>query len=97
MLETSKPVAVDNVFIIETTHQIVDNKGRRDIDLQSGGKGYLLQKGKVKKMEWANKGGRIVPMLNGKEIGLVPGKTWVNIIPNQPGLTERVTLNAAGN
>ncbi len=95
--ETSKPVTVDNVFIIETTHQIVDNKGRRDIDLQSGGKGYLLQKGKLKKIEWANKSGRIVPMLNGKEIGLVPGRTWVNIIPNQPGLTERVTLNAAGN
>ena len=94
--ETSKPVAVDNVFIIETTHKVVDNKGRRDIDLKSGGKGYLLQKGKVNKIEWANKGGHIVPVLNGNDVGLVPGKTWVNIIPNQPGLTEKVILNAAG-
>lgn len=94
--ETSKPVAVDNVFIIETTHQVVDNKGRRDIDLQSGGKGYLLQKGKANEVEWVNKDGRLVPSLNGKEIGLVPGKTWVNIIPNKPGLTEKVILNAAG-
>ena len=93
--ETSKPVAVDNVFIIETKHQVVDNKGRRDIDLQSGGKGYLLQKGKVNEVEWTNKGGRLVPVLNGNEVGLVPGKTWVSIIPNQPGLTENVTLNAA--
>lgn len=94
--ETSKPIAVDNVFIIETTHQVVDNKGRRDIDLQSGGKGYLLQKGKANEVEWVNKDGRLVPSLNGKEIGLVPGKTWVNIIPNKPGLTEKVILNAAG-
>lgn len=91
--ETSKPIMVDNVFIIETKHQIVDNKGRRDIDIQSGGKGYLLQKGKVKKIEWANRGGLLVPTLNGNEIGLVPGKTWVSIIPNKPGLTERVNLD----
>lgn len=92
--ETSDPVVVDNVFIIETAHQVVDKKGRRDIDLQSGGKGYLLQKGKVNEVEWENKDGRIVPVSNGIEIGLVPGKTWINIIPNQPGLTESVSLTA---
>ena len=96
MQKRHRPIAVDNVFIIETKHQVVDNKGRRDIDLKSSGKGYLLQKGKVNEVEWANKGGRIVPVLNGIEVGLVPGKTWINIIPNQPGLTEKVTLNATG-
>lgn len=90
--ETDKSVLVDNVLIIETTHQIVDNEGRRDIDLQSGGNGYLLQKGKMNKVEWKNKSGRIVPVLNGIEVGLVPGKTWINIIPNQPGLTKNVML-----
>lgn len=95
--ETSKPIAIDNVFIIETKHQVVDHKGRRDIDLKSGGKAYLLQKGKANEVEWANKGGRLVPTFKGKEIGLVPGKTWVNIIPNNPGMNKTVTLNAAGN
>lgn len=94
--ETLKPVLIDNVFIIETTHRIADNYGRRDIDLQSGGKGYLLQKGKVNVVEWENQNGRIIPVLNGAEVGLVPGKTWVNIIPNQPGLSKRVSLTAAG-
>ncbi|MFJ8268004.1 DUF3048 domain-containing protein [Peribacillus asahii] len=94
---TSVPVLVDNVLIIETAHRVIDKVGRRDIDLQSGGKGYLLQKGKVKEVEWINKDGRIVPVSNGIDVGLIPGKTWVNIIPNQPGLTQNVTLNAAGN
>ena len=87
-----KPILLDNIFIIETTHQVVDDKGRRKIDLKSGGKGYLLQKGKVNEVEWVNKDGRIIPVKNDKEVGLIPGKTWVNIIPNQPGLVEDVSF-----
>ncbi|MFD6438235.1 DUF3048 domain-containing protein [Peribacillus sp. NPDC060186] len=90
--KSSKPILLDNIFIIEATHQVVDDKGRLKIDLKSGGKGYLLQKGKVNEVEWVNKDGRIIPVKNDKEVGLIPGKTWVNIIPNQPGLVEDVSF-----
>jgi hypothetical protein len=79
--ETKEPVLIDNLLIVETSHKVVDSVGRRDINLTSGGKAYLLQKGKLQKVEWENKGGRIVPYLNGKVVGLVPGKTWINIVP----------------
>ena len=62
MHETSKPVTMIMYLLLKPTHQIVDNNGRREIDLKSGGKGYLLQKGKVNEVEWANKDGRIVPV-----------------------------------
>lgn len=90
--DTEEPVAVDNVFIIEAKHSIVDKKGRREVDLTSGGKGYLLQKGKWRELEWKNISGRILPFENDKQAGLVPGKTWIDIIPSNLGLNAAVSF-----
>ncbi|MDP4171248.1 MAG: DUF3048 C-terminal domain-containing protein, partial [Bacillota bacterium] len=92
-LETKAPILLDNIFIVEMKHQIVDKSGRREIDMKSGGKAYLLQKGKLNEVEWKNLDGRIVPFLNGSEVPFVPGKTWVNIIPTEPGLLKSVKFN----
>ncbi|WP_027410399.1 DUF3048 domain-containing protein [Anoxybacillus tepidamans] len=79
--DTHIPVFVQNVFIVAATHTIADGYGRRDIDLTSGGHGYLFQNGTVKHVEWKNVNGRLLPYENGVPIGFVPGKTWVNIVP----------------
>ncbi|NHM33547.1 DUF3048 domain-containing protein [Neobacillus terrae] len=92
-LESKEPVLLDNILILEMVHKVVDSAGHRDIDLQSGGKGYLLQKGKVNEIEWKNVEGRIVPFVNGNQSPLVQGKTWVNIVPADPGLSKSVTFN----
>lgn len=88
---TNDPVEIDNILIIEAEHEVIDKKGRRDIDLESGGDAYLLQKGKLLKIQWESNDNRIVPVLDGKEVKLVPGKTWINVIPTS-GLTQSVTL-----
>ena len=93
-LESKEPVLLNNILILEMVHKVVDSAGHRDIDLQSGGNGYLLQKGKVNEIEWKNVEGRIVPFLNGNQAPLVQGKTWVNIVPAEPGLSKSVTFNA---
>ncbi|MBX9975227.1 DUF3048 domain-containing protein [Cytobacillus firmus] len=90
--KSGEPVLLDNIFIAEAEHKVVDSSGRRDINLTSGGKGYLLQKGKVTEVEWKNIDGRILPVLNGKQAGLVPGKTWINIVPSSPGLEQTVSF-----
>ncbi|MDM5336271.1 DUF3048 domain-containing protein [Fictibacillus enclensis] len=87
-LETKKPVEVNNVFIVEMKHRIIDSYGRRAIDLTSGGKGLLLQQGKVREVTWKNKNGRIIP----SGTGFVPGKTWINIIPTQPRISKSVSI-----
>lgn len=93
-LNSKEPTTVDNVFIVETGHKVIDSKLRRSIDLKSGGKGYLIQKGKVQNVTWKNVDGRILPFKDGKEVGFVPGKTWVNIVPENPGINQSVSLTS---
>ncbi|CQR47340.1 Putative lipoprotein YerB precursor [Paraliobacillus sp. PM-2] len=85
-LNTEEPIQLDNVFILETDHDVIDDAGRREVDLTSGGDAYLLQKGKIQKIQWENREGRIIPVKEGEPVGFVPGKTWINVIPNRPGL-----------
>ncbi len=91
------PIKINNIFIIEAPHKVIDSVGRRDIDFEAGGKAYLLQKGKWNEVQWENREGRIVPVKNGKEIGFVPGKTWVNVLPDKPGISRLVHLGAQEN
>jgi len=79
--ETHEPVLLDNVIVVEASHRTADEKGRKEIDLQSGGKAFVLQHGIKKEAEWKNVDGRIVPYENGQPVKLVPGKTWVSIVP----------------
>jgi Protein of unknown function (DUF3048) N-terminal domain/Protein of unknown function (DUF3048) C-terminal domain len=91
--ETEKPVLLDNLFIVETQHRVIDSEGRKAIDFESGGNGYLVQLGKVIEVEWVNDNGRIIPMKDGAPAPLVPGKTWVNVVPTNPGLQSSVSFN----
>ncbi|MCM3324450.1 DUF3048 domain-containing protein [Cytobacillus kochii] len=91
--DTGDPVLLSNILIIEAKHTVIDGEGRRDIDLTSGGKGYLIQRGMMSEVNWVNKEGRIYPVIDGKEQPLAPGKTWVNVIPQEPGINQSVTIN----
>ncbi|MFG6150020.1 DUF3048 domain-containing protein [Halobacillus sp. B23F22_1] len=86
--ETNEQVALENVLIIHTSHEVVDDDGRRDIDLTSGGKGYLLQNGEQIDVEWKNKDGRILPYQDGELVPFKQGQTWVNVVPEEPGMVS---------
>ncbi|RCW65801.1 DUF3048 domain-containing protein [Saliterribacillus persicus] len=85
-LDSEEEVLLDNVFVLETAHQVIDDAGRREIDFSSGGDAILFQKGIAKRVQWENVDGRIVPTENGEQVPFVPGKTWINVIPTSPGL-----------
>lgn len=91
--ETKEPILLDNLFIIETSHQVIDEEAHKEIDLESGGSGYLLQKGKVMEVEWKKDNGLIVPIRDGEVVPFVQGKTWVNVVPTNPGLQSSVSFN----
>ncbi|MDQ0163222.1 DUF3048 domain-containing protein [Aeribacillus alveayuensis] len=80
--ETEEPILLDNIFVVEMEHQIIDNYGRRSVDIHSGGKGYLFQHGKMLEVNWENESGRILPYKDGQIIPFVPGHTWINIVPD---------------
>lgn len=90
----STPIELDNVLIIETTHQVIDEEGRREIDLQSGGNALLLQQGKVQDVQWERNDGRIIPTKDGQAVPFVPGQTWINVIPRNPGI-DSVELSSS--
>ncbi|WP_077324466.1 DUF3048 domain-containing protein [Virgibacillus siamensis] len=91
-LESGKPIKVDNIFVVETHHEVIDDAGRRAIDITSGGDGYLFQRGKVRKVKWKNQNGRIIPVKDGKPAEFVPGQTWINIVPENPGMDQAITI-----
>lgn len=89
------PISLQNVLIIETAHKVVDSAGRREIDLDSGGNALLLQQGKVERVQWERNDGRIIPTKDGIPVPFIPGQTWINVIPNTPGIDGVKLTNVA--
>lgn len=92
-LNTNEPIEMKNIFILETPHQVIDDEGRRTVDIRSGGSALLMQNGKIQELEWMNKNGLIIPVKDGQPIGFLPGKTWINIVPSSPGLEQIVNVS----
>ncbi|WP_062106202.1 DUF3048 domain-containing protein [Bacillus niameyensis] len=87
-LDTGEPVLLDNVLIIETVHKVLDSNGRRSIDLTSGGKALLFQKGIMREVDWKSQDGQILPFEDGVPAKLTVGKTWINVVPNMDIVTS---------
>lgn len=86
-LDTSEEIVAHNIFIVETSHAVVDDAGRREIDITSGGRGILIQNGIRQEVDWKEVDGRILPYLNDEPVPLTPGKTWIQVIPNLQAVT----------
>ncbi|OIJ14164.1 hypothetical protein BKP35_08190 [Anaerobacillus arseniciselenatis] len=80
--EEEIPVTTDNLFIVEMSHRVIDNVGRRAIDITSGGNALLVQNGVYQYVDWENIDGQILPVKDGERLNFVQGKTWINVVPN---------------
>lgn len=89
-VDTDYPVLLKNIIVLEAPHKVLDSEGRRDIDFSNGGDAYLFQNGKLNKIQWQFVDNRLTFMNDGEEVKLIPGKTWVNVVPTNPGLQEKV-------
>lgn len=88
--ETSQPIEIANVLVIETAHETIDAKGRQEIDLTSGGQALLFREGSVQDITWRAENGMLVPVGESGIAELTQGKTWVHIIPETPGIAQAV-------
>jgi hypothetical protein len=79
--ETNQPLSMQNVLVVFANHETIDSVGHRSVDVKGAGKGYLFQRGKAIPIEWRYRDGWIVPFSGGKEVPLLSGKTWVNVLP----------------
>lgn len=80
-LETEQPLTMHNVLAIKASHRVLDEQGRREVGLTGSGEGWLFQKGTVREIQWKYVDGFPRPYADGQELPLVPGKTWVNVVP----------------
>ncbi|GLC90441.1 DUF3048 domain-containing protein [Lysinibacillus piscis] len=88
---TGEALTFANVLFLEMKHQTIDNVGRQDINVTSGGNAYVFQNGYMREVKWANIDG--VPTAveeSGELVKLVPGKSWVHFVPASPGLQGMV-------
>ena len=90
--ENGEQVGLSNIIVMEANHRTIDSVGRQSVDLEGGGKAILFQAGITKELEWKNVDGFLVPMENGAPANLIPGKTWIHIIPTYSGISKSVTF-----
>lgn len=93
--ETNQPLTTKNLLVIEAPHQMIanDEAGRREVELDGPGQGYLFQQGKMQAITWERTDKKMIrAFINGEEVKYVPGNTWVLVIPTVPGLAKSVVV-----
>lgn len=92
--KTDTQLSAANVLIVEARHRIVDDVGRRQIDVFGPGEGLLLQNGKMREVIWKLNDGliRAFEEEDAEEaIPFLPGQTWIQIVPD----LDKVTFEGA--
>ncbi len=75
---------VKNLIVQITKINIIDEIGRRKINLTGQGEALIFQNGQVIKGKWLKEAGRTrFYNENGEEIKLLSGKTWIALISNK--------------
>lgn len=91
---TNEPIALSNVLFFEMDHAIIDSEGRREIDITSGGTAYLFQNGMMREVSWENVDGMLKAVeVDGSDVKLVPGQTWIHFVPENPGIVSSVKFS----
>lgn len=93
-LVTKKQLAVTNLLVISAQHKILDKEGRREVDIDGPGEGYLFQQGRAQRVSWKRVNGviRAYSAIDQTEMPLLPGNTWINVLPDNPGLASELSF-----
>lgn len=79
--ETGEQLSAVNLLVLEAPHKILDKEGRRSVDISGPGKGVILQQGKSQEVRWEQKDGMLRTYVSNQEVPLLPGNTWIQIVP----------------
>ncbi|QJC53554.1 DUF3048 domain-containing protein [Paenibacillus albicereus] len=89
-----KQLEAANVVVLEAPHRVLDDVGRREVDLDQGGRAVLFQRGLARDVEWKRGGEQdLIRFYESEtEVPLYPGQTHVLIVPEKPGLDQRLSV-----
>lgn len=84
LVESGEQIKVKNIIIQFAETATKDEEGRQKINLRAGGKMTLFRDGIVINGSWQNNNDNINYFNDkGEEIEINPGRTWIQIVPNQ--------------
>lgn len=79
----STPIVAKNIIIQEAKTKVLDNEGRLEIQLVGEGKGKYITHGNAIEIKWVKESKKtktIYYTLEGEELVLNPGVTWIQVI-----------------
>lgn len=80
--ETANELKAANVLIVKAKHKVLDKALRRNVDVKGPGKGWLAQSGRIIEVSWKLEKGLIRAFdSSGNEYPMVPGQTWIQVVP----------------
>ena len=88
--KTKEQYTVKNIIVYKLPYKTIDNYGRQDIENIGSGEGYFITGGKYIEITWEKKTREdqtIYKDLNGKEITVNDGNTWIHILPTNGNIT----------
>lgn len=77
------PIVAKNIIIQEANTKVIDKEGRLDIQLVGEGNGKYITNGKIIDVKWVKKSREAKTLyydLEGNEIILNPGVTWIQVV-----------------
>ncbi|MBU5427103.1 DUF3048 domain-containing protein [Tissierella pigra] len=84
------PIVAKNIIIQEAKTKVLDNEGRLDVQLMGAGEGKYITNGKIIDIKWAKTSRNdktIYTNLEGEEITLNPGITWIQVVEPKTEIT----------
>ncbi|OAB36103.1 hypothetical protein PGLA_21835 [Paenibacillus glacialis] len=83
-----------NVIVMGADHKVLDDVGRISVDVNLGGEALIFQHGKLIRGNWIHSKDDVIRFVkDDKEIPLVPGTTYINIVPNDPSFESHVKVS----
>lgn len=95
--EIDAQIKVDNIIVQTVSMRVIDDVGRRDVDLVGSGSGYLITKGQIYEIKWA-KTNRTAPTewfdSEGNKLKISKGKTWICVFQNTADIIVETGISA---
>lgn len=90
-LESGEQLTAANVVVMGADHKVLDDVGRLDVELELGGEAVLFQQGKMIRARWIRQADDIIRFAkDNRELPMVPGNTYIHIVPNSPDFDSHV-------
>lgn len=92
-LNNGDQLSAANVVVMSTSHRVLDDVGRLAVDLDSGGDALIFREGRMIQGKWKHANRDIIRFYEGDtEVPLVPGRTYIHIVPNDQPLNGHVSI-----